>query len=172
MILNPLNRRSEDIRITPMVVAELKLRDVKRHILGADFMERADDTTLEDAPKTLNRVGMHRADNVTLGLMFYGLARLFGQAVIDKAFIGREQGNLVGYHFADKAFSGGLGDAVENAGDHVTLTLHCADHWRFAGRLRTSLCRGASYPNAGSRPCRQPTFRQLLQCRQASLRAQ
>ena len=46
------DRRSEDVRILPIVVAELKLRDVQRHIFGADFVEAADNPALEDRPKT------------------------------------------------------------------------------------------------------------------------
>src|SRR4051794_10400694 len=40
------NRRSEDVGILPIVVAELKLRDVERHIFGAHFVERAQKAAL------------------------------------------------------------------------------------------------------------------------------
>jgi hypothetical protein len=34
------NRRAEDVRIFPIVVAELKLSNVERHVFGAHFVER------------------------------------------------------------------------------------------------------------------------------------
>jgi hypothetical protein len=40
--LASFNRRSENARVTPMIVAELKLRDIRRHILGVDLVERAE----------------------------------------------------------------------------------------------------------------------------------
>jgi hypothetical protein len=40
-------RGSKNIFVAPMVVAELKFR-VQGHIFGADLVERADDTTLEN----------------------------------------------------------------------------------------------------------------------------
>lgn len=67
-----------------MVVTELKLRHVQRHIFGADLVERTDDTALEDAPEAFNRVGVDRADNILLCGMLHGLARVFSQSVIDK----------------------------------------------------------------------------------------
>jgi hypothetical protein len=45
------NRRSENVVIEAVVVAELKFGDVERHIFGADLVERADDAALEDAPE-------------------------------------------------------------------------------------------------------------------------
>ena len=59
-------RRSENIRVEAVVVAELKFRDVQRHIFGADFVERADHAALEDRPEAFNRVGVDRADDVLL----------------------------------------------------------------------------------------------------------
>ena len=63
--LTSLDRRSEDVVVQAVVVAELKLRDVQRQILGADLVERADDPALEDAPEAFNRIRVDRADNVT-----------------------------------------------------------------------------------------------------------
>jgi transposase-like protein len=49
--LNSLNRRSENVVIKAVIIAELELSDIEREILGADLVERADDPALEDAPK-------------------------------------------------------------------------------------------------------------------------
>src|ERR1700733_7857662 len=61
------------IGIEAVVVAELKLRDVQRHIFGRHFVECADHATLEDAPKAFNRVRMDRADNILLLVVLHGL---------------------------------------------------------------------------------------------------
>jgi hypothetical protein len=75
LLLTSFNRRPENVRVVPMVVAELKFRDVERHILGADLMERADDTALEDRPEAFNRVGVNRAYNVLLCAVLDDMAR-------------------------------------------------------------------------------------------------
>lgn len=54
-----VDRRSEDIGIIPIIVAELKLRDIQRHVFGADPMEHADHATLEDRSETLDRTGVN-----------------------------------------------------------------------------------------------------------------
>jgi hypothetical protein len=61
-----LNRRSEDVRIHAVIVAELKLSDIEAHVLPAHTMERANDTALEDtqnpsiAHNSLYAVGRNR----------------------------------------------------------------------------------------------------------------
>jgi hypothetical protein len=59
-----LNRCSENIVVKAIIIPELELRNVKWHVFGADLVERADDTTLENAPETLNRLGVDSANNV------------------------------------------------------------------------------------------------------------
>ncbi len=49
------NCRSEDVGVKAVVVAELKFRDVERHIFDAHF-EGAGHATLEDRSKAFNRV--------------------------------------------------------------------------------------------------------------------
>lgn len=64
MPLTSPNRRSENIRVLPIVVAELEFSNVERHVFAADLMEGADDAALEDRPKAFNRVGMDCSDYV------------------------------------------------------------------------------------------------------------
>jgi hypothetical protein len=52
---------SKYVRVLPVVVPELKLGDVERHIFGAHFVERADNTALEDRPEALNRIRVNSA---------------------------------------------------------------------------------------------------------------
>jgi hypothetical protein len=60
----PLNRRSENVVVKAVVIAELKFGDVQRHVLAAHLVERTDDTALEDRPKALNRLGMNGTNHV------------------------------------------------------------------------------------------------------------
>jgi hypothetical protein len=132
-------RCSEYVGVQAVIVSELKFRDVERHIFLAHLVERADHATLEDAPKTLNRIRVHRADHILLGLVFNGLARIFLQAIIDGVFIGREQANLIGNDLADKPLRCIFRNAIKHAGNHVALALHGADDRNLAGRLAASL---------------------------------
>jgi hypothetical protein len=78
-----LNRRPENVIVGTIVIAELKFSDAQRQILGADFMERADDTALEDAPKCLNRLGVYRADDVlSLGVIDGSVGEFHTESVI------------------------------------------------------------------------------------------
>ena len=64
MTLTPADRFAENVSVVAVVVAELELRDIQRQVLGADFVERANDAALEDRPEAFNRVGVDRADDV------------------------------------------------------------------------------------------------------------
>ena len=56
-LLALFNRRTENVRIHPVVVPELELVHVEGEIFLADLVERADDATLHDRPKTIDGVG-------------------------------------------------------------------------------------------------------------------
>jgi predicted secreted hydrolase len=60
MISASPNRRSENIGIKAVIVAELKLGNVQRHIFSGHFVERAR-ATFEDRPETFNRNGVNSA---------------------------------------------------------------------------------------------------------------
>jgi hypothetical protein len=126
------NRRSENVGIETVVISELKLRDVQRHIFGADFVECADHAALEDRPKAFNRVRVDRADHIAVRCMVHGLVLVFGEVVIDRVFIGRQQADLVRNHFAHERFSIDAGYVIEHAGDYVAFAAYCADDRSFA----------------------------------------
>ncbi len=71
------NRRSENVSILTVVVAELKLRDIQRHIFAADLVEAADDPAFDDRPETLDRLSMDCADNVLLFCVVDDGVRIF-----------------------------------------------------------------------------------------------
>lgn len=124
--LTSSNRRSENIRIFAVIIAELKLRNIERHIFGADFVEASDDPAFENRPKALNRVRVDCADNVLPNAVIDRAMRVIGQPVIDAALIGREQANLVRDGFANEGFCGLLGDVLQDASDDATLAAGCA----------------------------------------------
>src|SRR5437899_538455 len=69
-LLTSLNRRSEDVCVFAVIVAELELSDIERKVLFADLVEGADAAALNQRPEAFNRVGMDRADNViALGMI-------------------------------------------------------------------------------------------------------
>jgi hypothetical protein len=70
-----LNRRCENVVIEAVIIAKLELCDIERDVLCTDIVERADDTALEDAPKTLNRLGVDRTDNVLAARVVNGFVR-------------------------------------------------------------------------------------------------
>jgi hypothetical protein len=61
MQLTPLDRRTEDVRVLPVVIAELELGCIERHIFAAHFMKYADNTAFEN-PEALDGLSMDCAD--------------------------------------------------------------------------------------------------------------
>jgi hypothetical protein len=113
MISASRNRRTEDVRIESIVVAELKFCDVERHVFGTDFVEASYDPALKDRPETLNRIRMGRTDNVLPDAVVNGAVRVIGQPVVDAALVSREQANFVRDGFTNESFSGLFGDVLQ-----------------------------------------------------------
>jgi hypothetical protein len=63
-MLTPRDRRSENIGIEAIIIAKLELCNVEMQILFADVVESSDNPALDERPETLNRVGMHGANNI------------------------------------------------------------------------------------------------------------
>jgi hypothetical protein len=60
MLLAPANSRSENIRVEAVIIPELELRNVQRHVLLVDLVERADNAApmkpLESVIRTSTRI--------------------------------------------------------------------------------------------------------------------
>jgi len=54
MSLTSVYRRSEDVAVLAIVVAELEFSDIQRQIFAADLMECADHATLDKRPEALD----------------------------------------------------------------------------------------------------------------------
>jgi hypothetical protein len=131
--------RSENVGIEPIVVAELKFRDVQSHVFGTDLVEATNNTAFEDAPEAFNRVGMNRADNILLAVVIDRLMIVFGQPVINAAFVSGEQANFVGNHFPNEALSGFAGDVFQNARNDIALAADGTNDRSFGGRAMSAL---------------------------------
>ena len=134
-----LNRRSKNIGIEPIVVSELKLRDVQRQIFAADLVIAAHNPAFENAPEAFDSLSVDRTDNVLAFTVIDALMRVVGQPVVAGVLIGAEQANLGRNGLANEILKADSADAADNAGDHVTLALHCAHNRDFAGCDRTGL---------------------------------
>jgi hypothetical protein len=119
--------RAEDVRVCAVIIAELKLRDIQRQILGTDLMECANNATFEDRPKAFNRVGVNSADHVLIAMMVNRPI----QSYVSRPCVRRQQANLIRNGLLDEAKDAVTVNACQHAGDYIPLTLYCADDWRF-----------------------------------------
>jgi hypothetical protein len=133
-LLGSLDRRSENVGVEPIVVSELKLRDVQRHIFGAHFVEGANHTALEDRPKTFDGLSVDRADNVlAFGVIDYAMWELFTEFFISGPLVSAEQTNLVRDGFADEGYKRIGADVFNDASHNVALAADCANDSSLAG---------------------------------------
>src|SRR5579863_2949757 len=124
-VLASLNRHSEDIVVKTVVITELKFCDVKRQILGANLVERADDTALENAPKAFNRLGVNGTDNVlTLGMVNGRVREFYAELIITSPLIGAEQANLVRHGLINERLQRDGADVLDHASDNVAFAAH------------------------------------------------
>ena len=108
--LSPADRRAEDIGVMPVVISELKLGNVERQTLCADFVKRANHAMFQDRPKAFNRIRVDRANNIMLGALALGVINDAMRIAIVKATISgivvcAEQANAIGYGFFDECFN-------------------------------------------------------------------
>lgn len=131
-MLAPLNCRSENVGVVPIVVPELKLGNVKRQIFAADFVIAAHDAALQDRPEALDCVGMDRTDDMlTNAVVDFPVRVSVVQSVVSRVGIGAKQTDFVGNCFADKFLDCRLICAENDASDDIALAPDRADDWRF-----------------------------------------
>ncbi len=139
--LTPLDCLTENVFVHPIVIAELKLRDVKREILLADLVEGSDHAAFQDRSKALNGLRMNRTDYVlTVGMVNRGVRVLFVEWPVADPLIGTKQTYLCGDGLAHKLGKSSCLDAGDDASDYISFAAHSADNRCLAG------------PNAASAP--------------------
>jgi hypothetical protein len=124
-------RRSENIGIGAVVIAELKFRDVQRQIFLADFVECAHHATLKDRPETLNRIRVDRTNDIlahmTTSAVVDCLMRetvLPTQPMIASEIISAKQADFAGNRFLDETFERADTNVINDAGYDIALPLH------------------------------------------------
>jgi hypothetical protein len=128
------NRRSENISIFSVVIPELKLGDIERHVLAANFVEAADDAALDDRPKAFDCLSMDRANNILLfGVVDDGVWIFFAKMLVTDPLIRAEQRDFVRDGFVHEGFERSGADVFDNAGYDVSLTLHGTNNRSFTG---------------------------------------
>jgi hypothetical protein len=129
-----LDRCSEDVRILPVVIAELELGNIERHIFAAHFVERADHAALENRPESFDRLSMNCANDILTSRMVNSRVRvILVEGIVARILIGTKQADFMGDGFADE---GGESSGIhirDHASDHVSLAADGADNRRFAG---------------------------------------
>jgi hypothetical protein len=64
LVSKSVDRRSENVRVLPVVIAELEFGDIERHIFPAHFVKCADHAALEDRPEAFDGLRVDRANDV------------------------------------------------------------------------------------------------------------
>jgi hypothetical protein len=140
MALASLNRRSENVIVTPIIVPELELRNVKWQVFPAYLVERADDATLEDAPEALNRLGVNGTNNVLMFGVVNGAVHEFcAEVLVANPLIGAEQADFLRHGLVNESLQGRLLHILNDASDYVALAANSANNNSLAGSSRTRL---------------------------------
>jgi hypothetical protein len=159
MILTPPDRRSEDICVLAIVIAELELGNIERHIFPAHFVECADYAALENRPEALNGLSMDCADDILASGMVNGSVReIFVEAVISGILIGAKQADFVRNRFSHKCVERCSLDIRDHARNHIAFTADCPDNRRFAGTNAASSAAAAFIPMSVFRQAADESF--------------
>lgn len=135
-----LNRRSENVVVKAVIIAELELSDIEVKVLFADVVEGANDAAFEDAPEAFNGLRMDSADDILVFGVIDGAVRECKTKVpVANPLIGADQAYLVGHGLVDESLQGGLFHVLDDAGDDVSLAPDSADDDGLAGGSRPRL---------------------------------
>ena len=133
-MLISLDRCSENVRVLPVVVTELELGDVERHVFTAHFVERADNAALEDRPEAFDSLRVDCPyDVLAPGMVNSSVREIFVEALVSGPLIGAKQADFVRNGFSHKCIKRCSLDVSDHAGDNVPLAANSANNWSFAG---------------------------------------
>ena len=141
-LLTPLDRSSEYIRVLTIVIAELELGNIERHVFAAHFMERSNYTAFEDRPEALNGLSMYRTDDILpLGMINGSVREVFIKPPVPGPLIGAKQADFMRDGFANESVKRCGLDVRDHAGHDVSFAANRTNDWCFAG---TDTARAAS----------------------------
>lgn len=123
----------EGVLVVSVVVPELELVDVERHVGVRHLMVGADDAAFDERPEAFDALSVHRADNILVVSVPDDLVRVFPfKAAIADPLVCDQQTYLCRDDLAHEAFEGRGIVALDHAGDHVAVALDSADDRRLA----------------------------------------
>jgi hypothetical protein len=134
-----LNRRAEDVRVLTVIITELELGNIQRHIFPAHFVKCANNTALENRPEAFDGLSVNCADNILPFGVVNNAMRIFTiEPLVANPLIGAKQADFVGDGLADERGED-IGSYVrDHARNHIALAADRADDWGFAGTDATS----------------------------------
>jgi hypothetical protein len=128
------DRRSEYVSVPPIVIAELKLGDIERHIFAAHFVESADHTTLENRPEAFDGLRVNCTNDILTSRMVNCRVWIVHiERIVAWILIGAKQADFVRDSFADEGGENGGIHVRDYARNHIVLATDSADDWSFAG---------------------------------------
>ena len=133
-----LDCRSENVRVLPVIVSELELGNIERHIFAAHFVERADHAAFEYRPEAFDGLSMNCTDDILAsGVVNGGVWVILIEWIVARILIGAKQADFMRDGFADERGESGSPDVRDHARNHIALAANGADDWRFAGTNAT-----------------------------------
>jgi hypothetical protein len=133
-------RGLENVVIGPVIIPELKFRDVQRQIFAADLVKTSHDAALQERPKTVDCLRV----NDTINILFCGMpddamVEIVAEVPIAGMLIGRDETYFLGNRRADeRVHSFGIG-IVDDASNNVALATDSADHDRLSGNAGSGM---------------------------------
>jgi hypothetical protein len=129
-----LDRRSENIGVLPIVISELELGDIERHIFAAHFVECADNAAFEDRPEAFDGLSMDCSDDIlTSRVVNSRVWIILVKRIVAWILIGAKQADFMGNGFADEGGESSRINISDHARNHISLAADRADDRRFAG---------------------------------------
>lgn len=126
--------RAKYVYVLPVVVTELKLGNVQRHVFGTDLVIGADHAALNQRPKTFNRVGVNSTDNVLVfAVVNHFVRKRSGQIDVTGPRVRSQEADLVGNGFPNELGYARAINTFQDASDDFALALDCADNADLAG---------------------------------------
>jgi hypothetical protein len=126
--------RSENVRVIPIVIAELELGDIQRHIFSAHFVERADHAALEDRPEAFDGLSVDSSDDILASGVVNGRVWVvIIEGFVAWILIGAKQADFMRHRFADEGGESGGIHVRDHARNNIALAADRADDWGFAG---------------------------------------
>jgi hypothetical protein len=132
--LASLDRRSENVLVPPVIISELELGNIEKHIFPTHFVERADHAALENRPEAFDGLSVDCADDVlTLCMVNSNVREIFIEAPISGPLIGAKQADFVRDGFSYEGVKRCRQNVGDHASNHIALAADRADDRCFAG---------------------------------------